>query len=264
MKRFLPLLLLIFSCSPNADQSNKRIPTSDTTPIQHTVDKDISDPTNTLTGKTETLELSYIVWGCDCANWVTPADFDKYKDAELNEHCIFIEPATDSLSLKVPSYFDPFKHKIKIKGQFYKNPDYPKGTVQSEERLEKAKVFRYTELKVKEKAIDYLVKNDQTLILNYNAISCSCPQWSETKYNNQPDKREYYYLESADSKLINADTLWQGNNIPLQIQVTGQITTEAGYPTGYKPTKEKSEAGKVFRYTKLKVLQSGQKKLSTD
>ena len=90
--------------------------------------------------------------GCACANWVTTAEYDKYQDNKLAEHCIFIEPANDSL--EIPLYFNAQRHKIKIKGQFYTKPDYPKGTIQTEEELEKAKVFRYTEIEVKKKEIN--------------------------------------------------------------------------------------------------------------
>src|SRR5581483_7642550 len=50
-------------------------------------------------------------------------------------------------------------------------------------------------------------KNDTTLRLTYNAISCTCAQWSETKATSNSTK-EYYYLEPVNDKLINADTLW--------------------------------------------------------
>lgn len=113
---------------------------------QRSQGKDISDPTNTLNGKTETLELSYIVWGCACASWVTHADFKKYEDDKLAEHCIFIEPANKDSEL--PLYFDPGLHNIKVTGQFYIRPDYPKGTPKGEEQLDKAKVFRYTKIEV--------------------------------------------------------------------------------------------------------------------
>jgi hypothetical protein len=106
----------------------------------------VSDPTNTLTGKTENVELDYIVWGCACANWITPADFAQYQDHQLAAHCIFIEPASDSL--RVPIYFDPAKHRVKVKGQFYIRADYPRGMVQTEEQIEKVKVFRYTQIEV--------------------------------------------------------------------------------------------------------------------
>ncbi len=113
------------------------------------------------------------------------------------------------------------------------------------------------------KEIQYSVQDNKTMILNYNAISCTCAQWSEAKYNDKPNKREYFYLERANDKLINADGLWHGENMPLQIQVTGQIITETGYPIGFDLTKGKPEEGKVFRYSKIKVLQNGQKNPGT-
>ncbi len=97
----------------------------------------------------------------------------------------------------------------------------------------------------------------ETLTLNYNALSCNCAQWSETKYNDNPDKREYFYIEPANNKLINADTLWQGNNLPLQIEITGQLVTQSGFPTGFISSKEKPEVGKVFRYSKIRVIKNG-------
>lgn len=103
-------------------------------------------------------------------------------------------------------------------------------------------------------------KGDQTLILNYNAISCTCAQWSESKHNNRPDKREYFYLERSNSNLINADTLFDGKNFPVQIQVKGKVIAESGYPKDYNLAKGKGDPAKVFRYTEIKVLQNGQKK----
>lgn len=148
MKKILPILFLIASCSTQSDKtkSNKL---ETTKVVESFKPKEISDPTNTLTGKTENLELEYIVWGCACANWVTPTDFHKYQDNKLAEHCIFIEPANDSL--KLPLNFDASLHRIKVKGQFYTRPDYPKATVETEEQLDKAKVFRYTQIEIKEK-----------------------------------------------------------------------------------------------------------------
>ena len=253
MKQIIPFLFMLYSCS---SPSNKiKVSHSD---ILHTNSlnlKVISDSTNILTGDTQNLELKYIVWGCACANWITLSDFDKYKDNKLAEHCIFIEPANDCLEL--PLFFDPSRHTIKVKGQFYIRSDYPKGTVQTEEQLEKARVFRYKTLEIEEKEIHYSRKDDKTLILNYNAIACTCAQWSESKYNNKPEKRERLYLERANNTLIDADTLFNGENLPVQIQVTGQIITENGYPTGYNFTKGSSEAGKVFRYSKIKVITNG-------
>lgn len=102
----------------------------------------------------------------------------------------------------------------------------------------------------------------QTLTLNYNAISCTCAQWSESIYDDQLDKREYYYLERANNNLINADTLFDGRNFPVQIQVEGKVVTEMGYPKDYNPAKGKGDPAKVFRYTVINVLQNGQKQTS--
>ncbi|PJJ66351.1 hypothetical protein [Chryseobacterium geocarposphaerae] len=91
----------------------------------------------------------------------------------------------------------------------------------------------------------------KTLILDYNAISCSCAQWSESKSN----KKEYYWLEPANEQLINADHLFNGRNLPIQIKVTGQIVSENGFPKQNTLSKVgENEAGKVFRYTNIEVL----------
>jgi hypothetical protein len=257
VKKLLPIILLLTACSTNQNKVDKAQNSKDTLLRQNSERKDISDPTNTLSGKTETLELDYIVWGCACANWATPSDFKKYQDNKLAEHCIFIEPANNDLEL--PMYFDPGRHFIKVTGQFYVRPDYPKGTIQGEEQLDKARVFRYTKIDVFKKDIEYPAKDDTTLNLSYNAIECTCAQWSDTK-STADTVREYYFLEPANDKLINADRLWKGDNIPLQIQVTGQIVSYAGYPTGYNPTKGDPKAEMVFRYTKIKVIKNGQTK----
>lgn len=257
MKKIFPILLLISSCSTQSDKT-KNIQTDTPKVVETLKPKIIPDSTNTLTGKIENLDLEYIVWGCACANWVTPTDFAKYQDNKLAEHCIFIEPAKDSLEL--PIYFDVSRHRIKIKGQFYTRPGYPRGTVQTEELLEKAKVFRYTEIEVVDKPSFKPVSKIQTLTLSYNAIACTCAQWSESKFDNNPDKRIYYWLEPVNENLITADMLFDGENLPLQIKVTGQIISETGFPKRKLSKVGKGEAGKVFRYTKIEVLQNGLKK----
>ncbi len=257
MKNILLIILIFVACKTNPNKVDKTLPSKDTLIRQTSEHKDISDPTNTLNGKTETLELDYVVWGCSCANWVTPADYKKYQDNKLAEHCIFIEPANKELGL--PMYFDPERHFIKVTGKFYLRPDYPKGMIQGEEHLDKAKVFRYSKIDVFKKEIEYLAKDDTTLNLSYNAIECSCAQWSDTKRVSDT-VQQYYFLEPANDKLINADKLWKGDNIPLQIQVTGQIISYAGYPTGYNPTKGDPKAKMVFRYTKIKVIKNRQAK----
>ena len=112
--------------------------------------KVISDSTNTLNGKIEDLEIDYTVWGCACPTWIRTRDNvrnDTIRDY-LKLH-FYIEPANKSLEL--PNRFDAFKHKLKVTGQFYQKEDYPQGTIEMEEHLPKAPVFRYTKIQVVKK-----------------------------------------------------------------------------------------------------------------
>ena len=226
MKKFLPILLLFSSCSTQSDKT-KNVQT---------------DTTNTLTGNIENLELENIVFGCACADWITVSDRKKNETSKSGfaPHCIFIEPAEKGLEL--PLYFSSQRHKIKVQGQFYVKPDYPHITIEGEEKYDKAKVFRYTKIEVAEKDITYLSKEDTTILnLSYNAIACTCAQWSYTKLAVDTSKRDYYFLVPANKKLINADNLYKGDNFPIQIQVTGQIIDYAGFSTGYNPIKGNPE-----------------------
>lgn len=237
MKLFYSILFLIVSCSLLTGRK-----------------KDLSDPSNVLSGKTQSLELHYIVWGCACANWVTPENLEKYKDLNLDEYCIFIEPERPDLDL--PIYFDPFRHYIKVTGQFYERPDYPKGTPETEEQLDKAPVFRYSQLEVKHRESAYSPKDDTTMIFSYQAIACTCAQWSDTQPVSDSTKA-YYYLEPADSTLVKADTLFNGRHLPVQVEVRGQLVSEYGYPMGFSPAKGEARPAPVFRYTAIKTLQNG-------
>ncbi len=170
----------------------------------------------------------------------------------------YIEPSDKTLEL--PIYFDAFRHIVKLQGQFYEREDYPQGTIEMEEKMPKAKVFRYTKLEVIDKPNFKPDSKIQTLTLIYNAISCTCAQWSETRYSNDTDKKIYYWLEASNNKLIKADTLFNGENLPVIIKVTGQIISENGFPKRELAKVGQDEAGKVFRYSKIEVLQNGKTK----
>lgn len=235
------LSILLISCN----QTKKEKPIND----KVLKSKIISDPTNKLSDKIENLEVEYTVFGCACPNWIRTDDLKLHVKDGMKNLYFYIEPADENLEL--PVYFDAFRHYLKIKGQFYLKEDYPKGTVESEEPLPKAKVFRYTELEVLDKPTFKADTKEETLVLNYNAISCSCAQWSESKSN----KKEYYWLEPANEKLINADHLFNGENLPIQIKVTGQVVSEKGFPKRNNLSKtNENEAGKVFQYTSIEVL----------
>ena len=261
LKNILTLLLLsltLVSCgqsktkqkSDKIEQQKKAL---------HKYTKIISDPTNKLTEKIENLEIEYTVWGSACPNWIQTKD-NKDNDSTKNYLRLhfYIEPADKSLEL--PIYFDAFRHKVKITGQFYEREDYPKGTIEMEEPMPKAKVFRYTKVAVIDKPDFKPESKVETMTLVYNGIACTCAQWSETRFKNATNKIPHYWLEPANEKLINADNLFDGNNIPVIVRVTGQVVTENGFPKRELAKVGRDEAGIVFRYTKIEVIQNGERK----
>ena len=111
--------------------------------------------TNSLEEKEQTIELSYIAWACDCANWATAEDIQKYHDNSgdsLADHSIFIEPADATVSLTDTLGYNG--DIIKFTGQFYKEKGFPK-EYRSQEKPDKARVFRYTKYQVIESNYKY-------------------------------------------------------------------------------------------------------------
>ncbi|WP_294331536.1 hypothetical protein [uncultured Chryseobacterium sp.] len=215
--------------------------------------KVISDPTNTLIGKTQKLDIEYTAFGCACPGWIRVKDLNSVKNQGIKNLYFYIEPADENLEL--PVYFDVLRHFLRIKGQFYTKKDVPRGTIQNEEPMPKGKVFRYTELEVLDKPDFKSDSKIETLFLDYNAIACTCAQWSESHKKQNEDQKIYYWLEPANGKLMDADKLFTGNNLPVKIKVTGQVVSEKGFPKNKNLVKvSEKEAGKVFRYTNIKVL----------
>jgi hypothetical protein len=103
--------------------------------------------TNDLIGKLVTLELKYIAWACECANWASVADCKKYSDSAdiLEAMSLYLEPADPSLELADSlGYHDEV---IRVTGQFYRKIGFPKG-YSSEQKPKKSRVFRYTAYQV--------------------------------------------------------------------------------------------------------------------
>ena len=107
-----------------------------------------------LSGKTETIEVFYINWACDCADFIETkfyADNSEYEAKE--EDCIFIEPANPSI--KIPdNYFEKghFENHLKLTGQFYIDKGVPNTyDRKTPEEIEKSKVFRYDKFELVKK-----------------------------------------------------------------------------------------------------------------
>jgi hypothetical protein len=95
----------------------------------------------------KTVNLTYISWPCECANWIEEGNYDKYSDhGKLAENSIFLEPVDSSLIL--PDTLGYSAGIIKFTGQFYTQKGYPKNYPKSEQRPEPARVFRYANFKI--------------------------------------------------------------------------------------------------------------------
>ena len=94
-----------------------------------------------------------------------------------------------------------------------------------------------------------------TISVSYAAITCSCPQWFETKFSDVEflDGVERFYLEPASKDLINANTLWDGEHLPFTVKITGRFSRQKVIPSAY-PAKGMPEKARVFRYEKITVL----------
>ncbi len=100
-----------------------------------------------LEEETQTLELTYVAWGCECANWTTLENLRHYHDEgdSLAERCVFLEPESSILTLPDTLGFN--QDLIRFTGKFYKNKGYPEDFY-SYQNVDKMRVFRYTAYEV--------------------------------------------------------------------------------------------------------------------
>jgi hypothetical protein len=121
------------------------------------VQKEVSDAPEppklhpTYTGELEdtilTLDLSYVAFACQCANWVKANEHQKYqKSRGLAERSMFVEPSDSTLDL--PDTIGYSGDVIRFTGQFYEEKGYPKNYPVTEMKPDRAKVFRYKKYKI--------------------------------------------------------------------------------------------------------------------
>ncbi len=113
-----------------------------------------SDQPTQLSGKTETLEVSYINWACDCPDFIDRKYYKDNPDYEAKEEdCIFIEPLDNDK--KIPQeYYEKghFKYYLKLRGQFYEDKGVPNSyDLKTPEKTKKGKVFRYDSFELAKK-----------------------------------------------------------------------------------------------------------------
>lgn len=101
-----------------------------------------------LSDTVETIELIHISWACDCADWATYADIEKYANEtgdSLAFYSIYIEPANPTLEL--PDTLGYSGDRIRFTGQFYTKRKFPLNYIPLG-NSEEARVFRYTKYEV--------------------------------------------------------------------------------------------------------------------
>lgn len=103
--------------------------------------------TFTLEDTIRTLNLTYLLWGCECPNWtITENLYRDQEDGTLAMKSFYIEPASDDLIL--PDTIGYNGDEVLFTGQFYNEKGYPKNYVKTEQVAGKSKVFRYTKYEI--------------------------------------------------------------------------------------------------------------------
>jgi hypothetical protein len=105
-----------------------------------------NDQPKKLSGVKETIEVSYVNWSCDCANFIETKYHKENPDYKVKEEdCIFIEPINEQSKIPKRYYNEQhFEYFLKLNGQFYKDKGVPNSyDRKTPERPEQAKVFRY-------------------------------------------------------------------------------------------------------------------------
>ncbi|MDR0196216.1 MAG: hypothetical protein LBI73_13930 [Myroides sp.] len=101
-----------------------------------------------LSNKEEVINVMYVNWACDCANFIDVSLLQEGKDIDEKD-CIFIEPNADELTINSDTlYHKQFDYYLRLKGQYYIDEgvpsSYERKIVEPLMAPNKAKVFRYT------------------------------------------------------------------------------------------------------------------------
>jgi hypothetical protein len=144
MKFVVAITLILFGCVSKKNEQ-QAVVTSDTK--RPTTEKYHPTYTEDLEDSLRTLDLSYVAWACQCANWVLASDHEKYQESGgISQRSIFIEAADSTLEL--PDTIGYTGDVIRIDGRFYTDKGYPRNYPVTEMTPEKARVFRYTKYKM--------------------------------------------------------------------------------------------------------------------
>ncbi len=116
------------------------------------------DRPSTLSRKQETIEVIYIAWACDCANWFPLSAQSNYPIRA--QDCVFIDPASPALT--VPDTFWQGEYgpkKLRLTGEFYLEEGIPGNYQMQFQKPDRAKVFRYREMEIIHLSFSNLYRN---------------------------------------------------------------------------------------------------------
>jgi hypothetical protein len=97
----------------------------------------------------KTIEVTYVNWACDCADFIETKNYaDSPTSEPASEDYLFIEPANPQLALKNNFYEkDHFEKNLRLTGHFYIDKGVPASyEMKTPEKPEHARVFRYDKI----------------------------------------------------------------------------------------------------------------------
>ncbi len=113
-----------------------------------------SDQPTKLSNKPEIIEVSYVNWACNCADFIETTFYKSNPNYEIKEEdCIFIEAADSSIEVPISFYTEGhFEKNLRLTGQFYLDKGVPNTyEFATPGTADKARVFHYTKIEIIDK-----------------------------------------------------------------------------------------------------------------
>ncbi len=100
---------------------------------------------NELDNQITKVKVSYIAYGCECANWrINTINGETCKAPNCED--IFLEASEQKK--EIPEHVFQNGKSIELTGKFYKRKGFPKDYHHSEQQPEKARIFQYSSYKI--------------------------------------------------------------------------------------------------------------------
>lgn len=103
-----------------------------------------------LSDKRETIEVNYVMWSCDCSDFIETKYYNNNVGEAREDDYIFIEAADSSLIVPRDFYVNGrFTKSLRLTGQFYKKKGVSRTyELKTPEKPEWARVFRYDKMEI--------------------------------------------------------------------------------------------------------------------